>query len=355
MMQNQKLRRLCLLAFLPLILSACQLGYIAESAFYQAKLMRQRVPLQYALDNYKLEDKEREKIELAIELRKFMAEDLKLETKNNYSRYVHLSQKYVTYAVNAAQKDELTPYTWSFPIIGSVPYKGYFKEESAIEEARELSEEGLDTHVRGVAAYSTLGWFEDPLLSSMLRMKEHHFVNTLIHETVHANLYIKSESKFNERVASFMGQLGAEAYYKKLNRSDELKKLVDDETADELVFSAFISEELKQLRQWYKDNHDKNVTELREEQFKKMQQSFTKNIVPQLKTQNYSWFPKKKLNNAFLLLLELYNSDFSVLEKLANHHQRDFQKVLQELKKLEDADHPEKALEEMVARLETKA
>lgn len=335
-----------------LILCSCQLGYIAESAYYQGKLLRQRVPLKYALKHYKLTDEERQKIELAIQLRKFMKEDLKLSTDDNYSRYVHLDRKYVSYAVNAAPKNELKQYTWNFPIVGSVPYKAYFKKESAIEEEQNLKEKGFDTHLRGVSAYSTLGWFEDPLLSSMLRMKEHSFVNTLIHETVHANLYIKSQSKFNERVASFLGQLGAEAYYKKMNRSQELKTIVEHESHDELLFSKFITQELKQLRDWYKQNKDNpNLLEKRLSQFAEMKTKFKLQVLPKMKTKNYHWFPKKDLNNALLLLLELYNSDFSQLEKLANQHNRDFHKVFAVLKSLEDTENPEKELSHLVSKI----
>ncbi len=317
--------------------------------------MRNRVPLKYALEHYDLSGEQKQKLELAIELRNFMKTDLNLDTENNYSRYVHLDQKYVTYAVNAAPKDKLKQYKWKFPIIGSVPYKGYFKKESALEEEARLKKKNLDTHVRGVSAYSTLGWFEDPLLSSMLRMKEHHFVNTLIHETVHANLYIKGQSKFNERVASFLGQLGAEAYYKKTNRSDELRKTVAAETHDELLFSKFITAELKALRQWYqKKSGSADVLTAREEQFDGMKARFKKQISPQLKTENYQWFAKKELNNAFLVLLELYNSDFKVLEKLADLCDRDFKKTLQQLKSLEDSDDPEKELIKRVTQLEAK-
>jgi predicted aminopeptidase len=323
-----------------------------ESAVDQAKLMRARVPLNYALDHYDLTPQQRERIQLAIKLRKFMEEELRLDTKDNYSRYVHLKQDYVTYAVSAAQKDQLKAYQWSFPIIGQVPYKGYFNKEKALEEEKELKKMNLDTHVRGVTAYSTLGWFEDPLLSSMLRMKEHSFVNTLIHETVHANLYIKSQSKFNERVASFLGQLGAEAYYQKLNRAEELKTVVAQETHDELLFSDFISKEMKALRKWYKDNaKNEKLEELRQRQFKEMQDRFTKQVTPKLQTKNYKWFAKRKLNNAFLLLLELYNSDFDSLNKLANYHGRDFHKVFAELKSLEDVENPEQELEKRVQAL----
>lgn len=340
--------RLTTLLIFALFLSSCQLGYIAESAYYQAELMRQRVPLKYALENYKLTEQEREKIKLAIELRHFMKNELGLNTDDNYSRYVHLDRKYVSYAVNAAPKNKLKAHQWSFPIIGKVPYKAYFRKEKAKAEEDRLKEQGLDTHLRGVSAYSTLGWFEDPLLSSMLRMKEHHYVNTLIHETVHANLYISSQSKFNERVASFLGQLGAEAYYQKMNRADELKKIVSDETHDELVFSEFISKETKALRQWYKDNKDNpNILKDREVQFEALKNRFKKNTLPKMKTKNYTWLPERKLNNAFLLLLELYNSDFSDFEAVANKQGRDFKKVFNILKTLEDSDDPEKDLKKL--------
>lgn len=336
-------------------LSACQLGYIARSAYYQAELMRKRVPLTYALEHYPLTDLERQRLQEAIAIREFMKEELRLNTKDNYSRYVHLDQKYVSYAVNAARKDQLKAYTWNFPIIGSVPYKAYFKKEQAINEAKELKEKNLDTHVRGVAAYSTLGWFEDPILSSMLHMKEHHFVNTLIHETVHANLYIKSQSKFNERVANFLGQLGAEAYYKKNDRSQELKELISKEQHDELMFSKFIDRELKNLRKWYKANgENQQLLELRQLQFKKIQQRFKQELEPKLQTKNYLWFSETELNNALLLLLELYNADFSILEKLANHYHRDFNTVFHKLKVLEDVEHPEQQLKKMVAELDQK-
>lgn len=319
-----------------LLLSSCQLGYIAESGYYQAKLLRQRVPLKYALENYKLTPEERKKIELAVELRKFMKDDLGLNVDANYARYVHLDRDYVTYAVNAAQKDELKAFEWNFPVIGRVPYKAYFKKQSAIDESKKLEKKNLDVYVRGVSAYSTLGWFEDPLLSSMLRIKEHDFVALLIHETVHANLYIKSNAGFNERVANFLGQLGAEAYYKKHNRGDELKKIVSDESHDELVFSNFITAELKELRGWYDQNKSNpNLMQERLVKFEELKKKFATNTLPKMQTQNYQWFEKAKLNNALLLLLELYNSDFSELEAIANQYNRDFKKTFTKLKELE--------------------
>ena len=330
------------------LLASCQLGYIAQSAIDQAKLMRARVPIQYALDHYDLTDEQRQKLELTKKVRTFMAEELGLDTGSNYVRYVHLDRDYVTYAVNASAKNELKTYKWHFPVIGSVPYKGFFDKNRALAEAEELKAQGLDTYVRGVSAYSTLGWFEDPLLSSMLRAKEHRFINTLIHETVHANLYIKGHSKFNEKVATFMGLLGAEAYYSKIGKLAELQDVVEKENHDELMFSKFITREMKSLRDWYSKNQDEeDLLEKRVLKFKALQEKFQKEVLPKLQTDGYGWFTKRTLNNAFLLLLELYNSDFDQLERLAQKHNRDFKKVLAALKKLEDSDTPEADLKKL--------
>ncbi len=344
--------RVSALFFVLTFLTSCQIGYIAQSGYYQARMLSQRVPLHQALKSEGLSPDEKKKIKLAIEVRQFMRTDLNLKTDGHYSRFVQLDDDYVTYAVNAAEKNELKSYEWTFPIIGSVPYKAYFKKESALKEAKNLEDKNLDVHVRGVSAYSTLGWFEDPLLSSMLRMKEHQFVSLLIHETVHANLYIKSQSQFNERVASYLGQLGAEAYYQKLNRASELRETLDQEGHDELLFSEFISQEIKDLKKWYQDNKDDpQLLILREQKFLEIKNRFSHNYIPRFKTKNYVWFEKAKLNNAFLLLLNLYSSDFTDFEKLAQHYNRDFTQVFLALKSLEKEKNPESALKEKVASL----
>ncbi|MCB0378216.1 MAG: aminopeptidase [Bdellovibrionales bacterium] len=328
--------------------TGCQLGYILESGYYQADLLKRRVPIDYAIENYKLSDQEVSRLKLAKDVRQFMKTDLGLDVDSNFTTYVQLDRPYVTYIVSAAHKDELKAYTWSYPIVGEVPYKGYFKKEKADDEAKSLQKKDLDTYVRGVSAYSTLGWFADPLLSSMLRYKEHDFVSTLIHETVHTNLYIKSESKFNERVANFMGQLGAELFYQKKGKADEFRKTMKKERADDLIFSEFISEQIKMMREWYKAQANRDeILKNRGKKFQEITEAFTQKVKPKLQTNSYDRIASTELNNALLLQLELYLGDFSDLEKLAEHYQKDFKKVLEALKTLEDETDPESKLKSL--------
>src|SRR5690606_3806447 len=123
----------------------------------------------------------------------------------NYSEVAWLDRRYVSWTVSASDPWRLQPYEWSFPIVGRVPYLGFFKEEEAREKEQELIQKGLDTYLRGVSAYSTLGWFEDPLLSSMLNYEDHVLAETLIHELVHTTIWIKNSTDFNERLASYLG------------------------------------------------------------------------------------------------------------------------------------------------------
>lgn len=345
-------QRAILLLLLSWMISGCQIGYIIESGYHQAQLLNRRVPLEKALQRQSLRPEEREKLKLAIEVRNFMDTELGLKVYGLYSSYVALDQDSVSYAVNASEKHQLKSYVWHFPLVGSVPYKAYFKKEKALAAAEDLKKKNYDVYVRGVSAYSTLGWFDDPILSSMLKMKDHSFINLLIHETVHTHLYIKNQSKFNERVASYLGMLGTEKYYEKIQRGDELGKTLAKEKHDELLFSSFISKEIRELKAWYHENRDNpELLIQREKKFEDIKERFKTHLQPQLESQQYQWFGQAKINNAFLQLLNLYSSDFSDFETLAQHHRRDFKKVFSELKSLEKVKNPEEELRSRVRHL----
>src|SRR5262249_33798482 len=128
------------------------------------------------------------KLRLVLEVKKFAEEKLSLTSNRNYLTYVALDRDSVSYVLQVAPFNELSHYEWDYPIVGKMPYKGFFNKDLAKEEAKKFPEEKWDTYIRGVSAYSTLGWFHDPVLSSMLKYSDHELVDTIIHETVHANV-----------------------------------------------------------------------------------------------------------------------------------------------------------------------
>ncbi len=279
--------------------------------------MSSRIPIDKVLENNGTSEDTKRKLRLSQQVMKFAADDLKLKTNDNYNSFVQLHEDYVTYAVIAAQRNAIQPYQWWFPIVGSVPYKGYFKKAEAEAEAQFLKEKGLDVLVRGVSAYSTLGWFKDPLLSSMLRMEEHDLVNLLIHETAHATLFVPGEGDLNERFATFVGNTGAALFYKSLpgDNSAVLEQIALDQH-DDALFATFITETVKQMDQYYTDQPNPTETE-RQLKFSEIMEHFKTQVASKMKTNTYKKWPRNGiLNNAVLASYRTYFMDLAVFERL---------------------------------------
>lgn len=143
----------------------------------------------------------REQMLRAIEIRQFATETLALPDNGSYLSYVNTHRDYVTWAVFATPEFGLEPYIWCFPLFGCVPYRGYFSRAAAQEFAAGLSNQGMDVHVGGVTAYSTLGWFRDPLVNTMLRYGETYIAALVFHELSHQRVYVPDDSAFNEAFA----------------------------------------------------------------------------------------------------------------------------------------------------------
>lgn len=305
------------------------------------------MPLEDALKDPSVTDEQKRKIRLAHEARVFAETKLGLAKTRNYDTYVELGRPYVTYVVSAAPKNELTHHLWRYPIVGSLPYKGYFDPEAAKEEAEKLKAQDLDTYVRGVSAYSTLGWFRDPILSSMLRYKDFDLVNTIIHETVHATIYIKGEADFNERLASFIGNIGTEAFYREHEGADSptLTALKAD-SHDDRVFAEFMSFELKALDAWYAERKGQVIPEPdRQARIEEIQARFVSQLRPKLKaSDSFKGFETAELNNARLLTYRLYMENLDDFQAVFDKLGRDFNKMMEFCKSLEREKDPKEAL-----------
>lgn len=332
-------------------LSGCQMGYLMKSGYGQMKLMASRVSIEDALKDPALSADKKQKLLLAQEAREFAETTLHLKSTKNYTSYVELNRPYVTYVVSAAPKWELKHHQWSYPLMGKMPYKGYFDEDDARDEEKELQKKDLDTYMRGVSAYSTLGWFNDPLLSSMLRYEDYDLVNTVIHETVHATLYIKHAADFNERLATFLGTKGAELFYLKKEGPDSatLNK-IKMENEDNKLFSRFISRELADLEAWYKSLPEQERNEeSRMARIRKIQTKFQTDLAPMLKTKNFKKFPEAQLNNARLLVYKTYMQDLADFERLYEKVDGNYQAFVEKCKSLETSKDPAESLKRMIS------
>lgn len=155
-------------------------------------------------------------------IRAFATNVLQLRAGDSYTSYFETEQRGITFAVVGSQKTRFEPHTWWFPFTGVVAYKGFFDEADALAEEQDLQAQGYDTFVGASSAYSTLGWFRDPVLTTMLRGGDASLVEILIHEMTHATFYVAGQSDFNEQLASFVGKLGTQRYFAHYHGDDEV-------------------------------------------------------------------------------------------------------------------------------------
>jgi predicted aminopeptidase len=348
------------------LLSSCQAPYLMKSAWSQADLLLSRESIDSALKSDKLSIEDQKKLELARDAKAFGERVLGLKKNANYASFVKLERPYVSYVVSAAEKDRLEQHLWSFPIVGDVPYKGFFNPDDAKVEAATLRKKGLDTYIRGVSAYSTLGWFDDPVLSSMLRYSDYDLVNTIIHESVHATLYIKSRADFNERLASFIGGVGADLFFIEREGANSPTVAAErEEKADEQNFSKFISEEIDSLSRWYEAHaaeakSDDVKTHLafgdaRTLRLTEVSKKYETTLRPKIKSQRYAAILQRELdpatlNNARLLAWKLYVYDMTDFERVYKSLGHDPLKLIAFAKSLEKEDDPEGKLKELATK-----
>ena len=202
--------RAALLASMMLSTGCITVQAAAQSAEGELRLLAARRPIEQVIRDPRTPLRVRVLLSRIAQVKKF-GEENGLKPTENYEEYVRLDRAAVVYVVTACEPLRFTPRTWGFPIVGQFPYLGWFQLGSALDMARGLEQEGLDVDVRGATAFSTLGFFHDPVLSTMIATGPEalgELVDVVLHESVHATLHIDAQAPFNESLASFVaGQL----------------------------------------------------------------------------------------------------------------------------------------------------
>lgn len=210
------------------LLACLWLAGCESAAFYwqagsgHLKLMQQREPIDDLLQDESLDPQQRARLEQAVAIRDYAEQSLALPVEGSYHHLVELEGNYVTWNVFAAQPLAMEAEQWCFPVAGCVTYRGYFKAEAAQAFAQGQRDKGLDVHLGGATAYSTLGWFNDPLLSSFLRYDDARLAALLFHELAHQVVYIKDDTAFNESFASAVEELGLRQWLADAGRQQDL-------------------------------------------------------------------------------------------------------------------------------------
>lgn len=334
--------RACLRALAPAfaaVLSAgCQAGYLLGQARGQARVLWGREPVEAVLGRPDLDAETRRKLALVREARRFAAEAIGLDVQDNYTTYYDVGGPAVAYALTAAPKDALEPVTWWFPIVGRVPYLGFFEKADGEARRDALLAEGYDVVLRGVPAFSTLGWFADPVFSTMLAMEDARLVSTVIHELTHATLFIPGAVEFNENLATFVGERGATLFFEQADGADSPRaRAVGESFEDARRFGAFLAEMMEGLRAYYARPVARNdKIEGREKEFERWQNRYRSEVVPALHGAAYRWFPEARLDNALLLSLGAYHGGLDLFQRASEACGGNLARLMKKLRFLEE-------------------
>lgn len=203
------------------IVSGCRtLGFYAQAIKGQYQIVAHAERIDCLLADTNTPERLRQQLQLVEQLRAFAAQELKLPVDKHYRRYADLHRPYVVWNVQAAPPFSLEPKSWWYPFVGSLDYRGYFSENGAQKYARWIESKGYDVYVDGVEAYSTLGWFKDPVLNTFIDDGEAQLAETLFHELGHQRVFAHGDTDFNEAFATTVGQEGARRWLQSGNKTN---------------------------------------------------------------------------------------------------------------------------------------
>lgn len=243
------------IALLLLLTGCADLGYYWHNANGHLAVMNQRVDIDEMLADDQLDDELRKRLQLVQEIRRFSIERLNLPANDSYLSYVELDQPYVVQNIFAAPEFSTRLYEWCYPVIGCASYRGYYDEARMLAYSDDLKSRGLEVYIGKVSAYSTLGWFDDPVLSSFVNWPDYRLAGLLFHELTHQQIYIDNDTTFNESLASAVQQVGTELWLKSRQQNEQLEQLTTwSRYRDEVI--ALIGSTREQLAEIYAGDSD---------------------------------------------------------------------------------------------------
>ncbi len=331
--------RLIFLTIFALLLTGCaNLGYYAQSVQGQLSILAHRQPIEQLLNDPDTSAITRSRLQRVLQLRQYAGTHLQLAHHGSYQDFSKLDRNYAVWNVVATPEFSLTPVQWCFMVVGCLSYRGYFDENQARSFANQLQEQGHDVFVGGVAAYSTLGWFNDPVLSPMLSWSDSRLANVIFHELAHQRVYIPDDTEFNEAFASAVASLGTQHWMDE-HASDSRKQAFDHQQQFDLLFTQLVLDVRDQLIKLYGSHAGKLMDEntmrdQKKEILTQMYQDYLALRQDWPNTAGYgAWF-EQGVNNARIAIISTYHQlipAFFQLYEVSNRHLPLFYKYTEEL------------------------
>ncbi len=324
--------------------------YLLRGAWEEAKILARRRPLADILTDSATSPALRAKVELVLAARAFARDSLGLNVGESFSTYSETGRDTLTLVVSGAYRDRLKSYTWWFPVVGRVPYKGYFDFGEARRQERALNARGFDTRLGAVSAFSTLGWFNDPLLPSTLRADSLTLANTVIHELTHNTYYAAGGAVFNESFANFVGSRGAQRFFRSRGQETAAAE-VAARWQDERVLGRFWATLYARVDSAFKSHPGEEARAVaerlaaRQVLFSEARASLLNDLAPMLKTISVRSVERVRLDNAVLMSRRVYLTDLDAFDAVLTRNRGDLRRTVAEIIAAAKADDEKKPFE----------
>jgi predicted aminopeptidase len=321
--------------------------YLLRAGWEEAKILARRRPIARLVADSTTSPSLRAKLALVLAARAFAHDSLGLETGQSFTTYSRLDRDTLVLVLSGAYRDKLRARTWWFPIVGRVPYKGYFDFGAARAAERDLTAQGFDARLGAASAFSTLGWFNDPLLPTTLRADSLTVVNTVIHELTHNTFYAPGGAVFNESFANFVGARGAERFFRARGQAVAAQTVVD-RWEDEKVLGRFWASLYARVDSAFKALPGEEPARVaariavRDSIYSRARTMLRDTVGPQLRTMKVGSAQRIRIDNAVLMARRVYLTDLDAFDAVLTRHGGDLRTAIRAIVDAAKADrkHP---------------
>ncbi len=315
------------------LLSNC---YLAKQGYYVTKYSFGAHPIAKTLRDTSLSVEKRQFLSRTLAIRKFAFDSIGLTRNRNYSTWVNIDKHYLVDVVAASAPDTFAPYLWHFPFFGGFPYKGFFVRKDAQREVARLRRKGYDVTISPVDAFSTLGFFSDPVYSFMAEFTPYELASLIIHEETHATVYLKNRTALNEEMAEFVGETGA-LWFLRSTYGDTSAAYREAllEKADDAVWDRELGALYDSLEAVYKRNIPRSEKLAKKSEIiASFKEKLTDHYADYFKSDRFTGIGKANINNAYIAVRMNYSSDHALFEELYKRNNNDLAAVVKKIKRL---------------------
>lgn len=295
-------------------IASADIRYLTRAGIEQTRILEARRPLQEMIADPDTPERDRGFLRLVLEVRG-AAEGLGLQANETYTTYTDIGRDTLLLSLTGSRRDCICPVTWKYPIVGRVPYKGFFDPAMAEREAAKLRAKDLDVSLRPAAAYSTLGWFNDPLLSTAMVRDSVELAALVFHEIAHNTLYVKSATAFNESFAQLAGYRAAERFFRDRGDTPSANR-AGDRWHDEIILARYYVSLIDTLESFYRGKPGPDSLEAGRRAVATWSKAQLEGPVgAQLKTYRVARLAERPINNAQLVGVLLYRTHLDWFEQ----------------------------------------